>query len=471
MTHAPIFLRNICLSFPHKICFDSFTTHIYAGSRIGIIGSNGCGKSTLLKILYGSINPSGGVIDRPQDMIAGYVPQIVDDFLTLSGSQRLNKMMSQAISLKPNVLLLDEPTNHLDTQNRNSLFGLIDRFPGTVVIVSHDADLLNKCVDTLWHIEPPSVHIFSGTYDAYVLEKNAKRSRIEKEIAYLDHQKKEAHKALMKEQERAKKSNMRGQKSIQERKWPTVVSDEKARRAVETSGKKKKAITHQREELSAQLSALRVPEVIIPKFSLTPADVTEKTLVHITDGAVGYVPKTFVLENINFFLLSGERVAVTGPNACGKSTLIKGILGHESVITQGIWQIPKLGDMGYVDQHYSGIPFDKSPLEFMEMLAPHWNHSDIRCHLNDFLFRKNEEVNAPIQVLSGGEKARLCLAGIAAKTPKLLVLDEITNNLDMETKDHMVQVLKHYPGALLVVSHDQKFLEQIQISRFYEIPK
>ncbi|GAJ46889.1 putative ABC transporter ATP-binding protein YdiF [Holospora elegans E1] len=110
-------------------------------------------------------------------------------------------------------------------------------------------------------------------------------------------------------------------------------------------------------------------------------------------------------------------------------------------------------------------------LETIADLVPHLPHTEIRRHLNDFLFCKNEEVKAPVSTLSGGEKARLSLAQIAAKTPKLLILDEITNNLDLETKEHMTQVLKAYPGAMIMISHDADFLEEIGISEAVDVHK
>ena len=108
-------------------------------------------------------------------------------------------------------------------------------------------------------------------------------------------------------------------------------------------------------------------------------------------------------------------------------------------------------------------------METITTLMPTWPHIEVRRHLNDFLFRKNEEVNALVSTLSGGEKARLSLAQIAAKTPKLLILDEITNNLDLETKDHVIQVLKSYPGAMIIISHDADFLEEIGVNHYLEI--
>lgn len=112
---------------------------------------------------------------------------------------------------------------------------------------------------------------------------------------------------------------------------------------------------------------------------------------------------------------------------------------------------------------------EKTVYETIAELTPTWSNIEVRRHLLDFLFRKNEEVNNQVYQLSGGEKVRLTLAQIAARTPKLLILDEITNNLDLETKEHIVQVLKAYPGAMIVISHDMDFLREIEIQNYYQI--
>jgi ATPase subunit of ABC transporter with duplicated ATPase domains len=124
-----------------------------------------------------------------------------------------------------------------------------------------------------------------------------------------------------------------------------------------------------------------------------------------------------------------------------------------------------------LDQHYGTLSPEKTVLETIAELVPTWTHIEVRRHLNDFLFRKNEEVNSLVAQLSGGEKARLSLAQIAAKTPKLLILDEITNNLDLETKEHVAQVLRAYPGAMIIISHDADFLEGIGISEVVDVGK
>lgn len=469
MMHSPIQLQDIALSFPHKICFEGLTTQIHYGSRIAIIGKNGCGKSTLLKILQGSLDATDGNIKIPDNVRIGYVPQVIERFEDLSGGQRLNKAFTQALGVDPNILLLDEPTNHLDIANRKSLMRMLKAFQGTLVVVSHDVALLQNCVDTLWYIDNRQVHLFSGNYDDFMREINIKRSSIEEELISLNRQKKEMHQALMKEQKRASQSKAKGEKNIYQRKWPTIVSTAKAGRAEETSGRKKSAIDHKKQALTEQLSNLRLPEIIVPKFSLNSADVRDRIIVSISDGSIGYVGRKPLLQKISLSIGSRDRVSIQGDNASGKSTLIKAILNDDSVIKSGNWHTPRVSDIGYLDQHYSTLFAEKTVLETIAELAPTWSHIEIRRHLSDFLFRKNEEVNSSISQLSGGEKARLSLAQIAIHTPKLLILDEITNNLDLETKEHVAQVLKAYPGAMIVISHDADFLGGININCYLEI--
>ena len=400
---------------------------------------------------------------------------------------------------------------------------MLQNYPGTLIMVSHDKELLRQCTDTLWHIDNGKIHIFSGNYDDYMREIKLKRSSIERELELLNRQKKDMHHKLMQEQQRSSKSKAKGQKSIDQRKWPTVVGNAKADKAEETSGRKKSAIDKRKSDfllldsrliskakgqksidqrkwstvvgnakadkaeetsgrkksaidkrksdLTESLSDLRLPEVIIPKFSIEGYDAGRGMVIQISGASVGYFEGQLSLSGISLSLQSGERMAITGDNGSGKSTLIKAILGDESIYKTGDWHAIKREDIGYLDQHYSTLHPDKTVLETIADLVPHLPHTEIRRHLNDFLFRKNEEVNTLVSTLSGGEKARLSLAQIAAKTPKLLILDEITNNLDLETKEHVAQVLKAYPGAIIVISHEADFLEEIGINEVIDVEK
>ncbi|MCX5922694.1 MAG: ABC-F family ATP-binding cassette domain-containing protein [Candidatus Dependentiae bacterium] len=466
MMHKPILLKNIGFSFPHKICFEDFTGQINYGSSIAIIGRNGSGKSTLLNILRGTVEPTSGQLVVPSDVVCGYVPQIVEDFDNLSGGQRFNQALTGVLSEDPNVLLLDEPTNHLDQHNRTSLMRMLRSYQGTLIVVTHDVELLRTCIDTLWHIDNGRIQVFSGNYDDYMREMNIKRAAIEEELARLNRQKQGVHQVLMKEQERAAKSKVHGQKKYAHEKIALRAAEGRGQK---THNKMKKSIADTKGDLLEQLSELRLPEEIVPTFSLSSADVTGRTLVSIVDGSVGYLGQEPLLKHISLQVGPHDRIAIMGANGSGKSTLMKAILGDVQVATAGDWYMPKAQDIGYLDQQYRTLDADKTVFETIQDLVPTHSHAEIRRHLNDFLFRKNEEVNTLVANLSGGEKARLTLAQIAAKTPRLLMLDEITNNLDLETREHVIEVLKEYPGAMMVISHDEDFLKEIGVTDEYYI--
>lgn len=467
MTHIAVI--DLCLSFPHKVCFESFSAQVPLGSRVGIIGINGCGKSTLLKMIHGEVPPTDGVIKMHGGTRIGYVRQLLEGFDSLSGGQRFNAVLTEALAQNPDVLLLDEPTNHLDRHNRKSLLRLLLGYQGTLIVVTHDVELLRTCIDTLWHIDQGKIHVFTGCYDDYMCERGIKRNAIEQELGHLNLQRKNVHQSLMKEQKRAKSSGAQGEKNIKQRKWPTVVSGAKARRAEDTSGRKKNAIRGERMDLLDKLADLRLPEIIKPTFSLNADDIWVRNLVAISDGRIGYFVDQPIVSDIHLSILSGDRVAITGDNGSGKSTFIKGILGDSTVIKSGTWLTPKLGDIGYLDQSYDTLDLTQTVFETIQNLVPAWAYTEIRKHLNDFLFRKNEEVNSLVANLSGGERARLSLAQIGAKTPKLLILDEITNNLDLEARAHVIDVLVAYPGAMIVISHDEDFLKAIGVQCFYQV--
>ncbi|MCW8397959.1 ATP-binding cassette domain-containing protein [Legionella sp. PATHC038] len=468
MMHKPIRFEDLSLSFPHKTCFVDFSGQVYNGSRIAIIGRNGTGKSTLLKILAGLLQPTEGDIHFPQALNIGYVPQVIEEYNSLSGGQRFQKLLTHAFAADPNLLMLDEPSNHLDRKNRHSLIRMLSDYRGTLIMVTHDIELLQSTVDTIWHIDLGKVNVFTGCYEDYLREITIQRHAIEGELAELIRQKKQLHVDMMKEQVRAKSSRAQGEKHIQQRKWPTIVSQSKARNAQETSGRRKSAICHKKHELSQRLSELYLPETIQPKFAV-PGVATSQTLVTISEGTVGYVENKSILRELSVSIKARDRIGICGDNGSGKSTLLKAILGSPSVIKTGNWTVPQADEIGYLDQHYTTLPAEKTVWEAISCCLMNKSYTEIREHLNDFLFRKNEEVNALVSTLSGGEKARLSLAQIAAITPKMLILDEMTNNLDRETRAHVIQVLKVYPGAMIVISHDADFLHAIQVTDRYEI--
>lgn len=461
-------IHQLSLAYPEKICFERFDARIYSHQRIAVIGDNGCGKTSLLRMIACLSSILGGDICFHQELRIGYVPQIPERFDGLSGSERFQKALSEALSCHPELLILDEPTNHLDTDNRKQLLQFLQYYPGTLLVSSHDTQLLSIVPDCLWSINSGKIEQFEGKYEDFLREKEIKYAQLSQQLASLEKDKRAVHNQLMKEQKRAKNSKEKGAKSIQNCKWPTIVSHAKMHRASQTSGRKGKQIRNKRDDVIEQMSGLDRPEIIKPKFYLPTGFISHRTLVMIKDGVIGYAEKKLT-HQINIQLLGQSRLAITGSNGSGKSTLIKAIMNHKDVDREGDWLVPEPLDIGYLDQHYNQLLENETVLSSLEEIRPDWTHQQIRSHLNDFLFKSNSVVNQLVDSLSGGEKARLSLARIAASPPKLLILDEMTNNLDATTRNHVVQCLQQYPGPMIVISHDEDFLRKINIMEFYHL--
>jgi ATPase subunit of ABC transporter with duplicated ATPase domains len=465
MFHSPIQIKKLSLCFPGVVCFENFTATIEFGSRIAVIGRNGSGKSTLLKILCGAFEPTAGAVEFPSNVLCGYVQQLVEGLDSLSGGQRFQRAMTDALCQNPNLLLLDEPTNHLDMGNRRSLLRMLRSYGGTLIVVSHDVELLRSCIGRLWHIDGGKIEAFAGAYGDYAANVELRRMAIGKELGQLDRQKKEMHSALVREQRRAAKSRAIGKKKIERRAWIPAVAHGKANGAEKATGKMVAIIAEKKQNLLKKLSTMPIPEVIDPQFAMAPGKLQSSLIV--TSGSVGYGSDPALLTDINISLAAGDRMAIIGANGSGKSTLVKAILDDESIVKSGNWSTPPRDCIGYLDQHYGTLNAMNSPLDVISQSTPDWSMERVRNHLAAFLFRKNEEVHRPLGRLSGGERARLSLAQIAAKPPKLLILDEITNNLDIETCARIVQILKNFPGTMVAISHDANFLASIGIINCY----
>ena len=190
MSHQ-LTISNLSFISQSKTCFENFSAKINFCERIGIIGRNGSGKSSLLKIIYGELNPSDGHIKHYDNTNYAYVKQniLIKDHAG-SGSEHFQKELSKAIAKQPDLLLLDEPTNHLDINNRKSLIQLLKHYYGTLILVSHDTELLDHCANTLWHIANNKIHEFTESYNDYMNKINQKRDVLEKELNILKRDKK-----------------------------------------------------------------------------------------------------------------------------------------------------------------------------------------------------------------------------------------------------------------------------------------
>lgn len=463
-------IRELELVHSKRILFSEFSAKVYAGDRIAIIGDNGCGKSSLLKLIYNNSSINKLEIIIADGIKIAHVPQLINNYDRLSGGQRFNQALSVALASYPDILFLDEPTNHLDTQNRKSLFSLYKHSPYTIITATHDIELLKNHVNIIWHIVNGRIVVFRGNYCDYLAETQIKRLQLEEKAAMLEKAQKDQHERLMQEQRRAKASRKQGEKSIVNRKWPTITSGAKARRAETTTGRNTAILRKEKEAINHELNELWLPEKLSYKFAINTVHST-KTVLSILNGHCRYRQEYgFELNNINLSLSGGDRLALSGANGSGKSTLVKAILNDvmvERVV--GEWLIPPVDQIAYFDQYYANLPANKKLIEIISEKVPHFAYSELRNFLNQFLFRKNEEVEKLVCHLSGGELVRLSLALIALQNPRLLILDEVSNNIDLHIREYIVDVINGYSGALLVISHDPYFLSQIGVKEIFNL--
>lgn len=460
-----ILLQDISCGFSGSICFEQFTTHILQGAHVALVGRNGSGKSTLLKMLAGHIPFLTGNMQAPDAMVIRYISPFkpLDAHpLAVSGGEAAYEILSRAFQEQPDLLLLDEPTTHLDRTRRLGLLRMMKRFAGILIVATHDVELLTHFND-LWSIEQNQVICFQGNYQDYMEQRKQHLQQVEDTLHHLKKAQEKNHTSLMREQQRASKSRSQGKKHIEKKKWPTIRSQAKVDRAVTTSHDKTTQLRQQRLEIDEQREQLKMPEVLRPTFSLKVNHLEKGPIISVSKGKVSYTEP--ILEEIYLQLSIGERLALVGNNGSGKSTLLKACLGDPTVHCSGEWHLPSRQHIGYIDQHQSMLKVDQTVYEAISESMPNSLQDAIRTHLSHFLFRSHTQVHTQVRYLSSGERTRLCLAKIAADTPSLLLLDEVTNALDLETRQQVIDVLQDYPGALIVISHDELFLRDLNCTQ------
>ncbi|MGM9476400.1 ribosomal protection-like ABC-F family protein [Pedobacter sp. GSP4] len=525
-------LQGINYVHPNRdLLFTDLNLTINTNDKIALIGNNGAGKSTLLKILAGVLQPSTGVVKTSATPY--YVPQLfgqfngytiaqalgIEDKLkalaeilqgevgdqnleilnddwtiedrcrealqhwrldgldlnqqmeTLSGGQKTSVFLAGITMHKPNVVLLDEPTNHLDAAGRKMLYDYIKSTKNTLVVVSHDRTLLNL-IDKVCELSPRGITVYGGNYDFYTAQKRIENAAFDQD---LKHKEKSLRKAKEVEREslaRQQKLDARGKKKQEKAGLPTIVMNTFKNNAEKSTSRVKGVHAEKIEHLATALSQLRaaVPDMDKMKIGFEQTALHKgKAIVTAKEINFGYGNKLLWKEPLSFQLFSGERLALKGANGSGKTTLIKLILGKLQ---------PQLGTISkasiksiYIDQDYTLIDDGLTVYE----QAQHYNtgvlqEHDVKIRLNRFLFTQ-AYWNKPCSALSGGEKMRLmlCSLTIASQAPDMIILDEPTNNLDIQNVEILTTAINEYEGTLLVISHDNYFLEQINVTATIEL--
>lgn len=494
-----------------RILFKDIRLSVNRGDKIALVGANGVGKSTLLKILAGEIKPSSGSVFR--DGAVYYLPQIstisqsnknatVLEFLSalsdewweitnlleaklgtsldlslpigsLSGGELTKLFLAIGLQKEPSLLLLDEPTNHLDFLALENLRDFLVTFEGAFVIVSHKPFFLEQVANKTWELSAYGIKVYGGRYSDY---KAQKETEFQVALRTLEVAKKELQRvtetALIEEQ-RAGKSRREGRKQAGDRSM-----GKSARRYFENRASASSGNASQKHELAIAKAKenLENAKIRTDKVTLVHLEVGNtkkgKKLIDI-QGANLKIGNEFLIKDIQLHVSSGDRIAISGSNGAGKSSLIKAILGVKqedspAFLESGEILISKSMQVLYLDQKYEIVNRSLTVLENMQKANPNFKYQLIRQQLGHFLFF-NDEANKPAELLSGGELARLALAMVSISEIDLLVLDEPTNNLDLETVAQIVEALEEYQGAIWVISHDLDFLSQLQISKAFKI--
>ena len=343
----------------------------------------------------------------------------VKDF---SGGWRVRLNLARTLMQPSDLLLLDEPTNHLDLDAIVWLADWIKSFKGALILISHDREFLDECVNTIAHIYRQSIELYTGNYSQF---EEVKALRLAEQAATFKKQQREiAHMQDFVRRFKAKAT--------------------KARQA------------------QSRVKALERMEVIAPAhvdspfhFSIPQSDKISDPLLTLDGATLGY--SSAVLENINLSLHPGDRIGLLGPNGAGKSTLMKSLVASIPLLDGHRFEGGNL-KLGYFSQHQvDDLDLSKTAYQCIQQLDPEKTEQQVRTYLGGYDF-KNDKVKDPIKLFSGGEKARLALAIIAYQKPNLLLMDEPTNHLDMEMRQALTMALQSFGGAILLISHDRHLL-------------
>ncbi len=459
-------LQKAYKSFSSKQLFENASFSVNEDEHIGVIGPNGAGKSTLFKILTGHENLDEGLITKSSHLRLGYLPQhdewkideTVEDFLSrstqtplwtlrqlakglgigddlfsrpiasLSGGYRMRIKLIYLLGEKPNLMLLDEPTNYLDLETLVVLEQFLVEFKGAFLLISHDREFLKRVCDHTLEIEAGEMTKYNGHIEDYFAQKEMLAEQLQKAAL----------------QQAAKRAQ------IQEFIDRFGAKATKARQA-----QSRMKFLEKMEVIEVKPLAVRA-EIRIP----TPSIREKKLALSLSDARIGYDSKV-ILDKVNLETFTGDRVGVVGLNGQGKSTLLKALSGQLKLM-HGELKVGQNISVGYYAQHV-GEALDPQLSVFQELdsvTAPDFPRQSILDLAGSLLF-SGSDVEKPIRVLSGGERARVALGKILLGRHSCLILDEPTNHLDFHTVEALSQALAKFSGSLFVVSHDRSFIRRV----------
>lgn len=469
-------LDKVSLSFGLKPLLDSVGLHIRKGERVCLLGRNGEGKSSLLNLITRQIVPdSGEVWVRPGAKVTSLAQEVsttsdetvqqivmggtvsggsdgdwqaelqVDQVIarldldrdatvsSLSGGWRRRTMLGRALVSSPDLLLLDEPTNHLDIEAITWLEDMMKEFEGALLFISHDRTFVRRLATRIVELDRGQLRVWPGNYDDYVLQKRAALEVEAKHAALFD------------------------KKLAQEEVW--------IRQGVQARRTRNEGRVRALKQLRVQRSERR-ERIGQVEARVQDASPSGKLVFEATNVTQSFGDK-ILIANFSARIMRGDRIGIIGPNGCGKTTLIKLLVGDMEPTGGSIYRGTSLKP-AYFDQQRDALDPTASIMDNVtggsgETITIDGQARHVSAYLRDFLFPP-ERLRAPVSMLSGGERNRLLLAKLFAKPSNLLVMDEPTNDLDVDTLDLLEELVADYPGTLLLVSHDRAFLDNVVTS-------
>ena len=445
---------NIQKSYGIKTVLDFPHFAVHEGDRIGIVGANGAGKSTLLGVLSRRIRPDRGSVTGDWEVCC--IQQLGERDPGRSGGESAKARIRQSTAHSGQILLADEPTANLDAEGRRWVLQKL-REASTLLLVSHDRELLDEICTKIVLLEDGALTEYTGNYSAY--EAAAALERRQQAQAYEAYQSKRAQLAA------AVQTWERNDAGMQDRKRADYKqNNSEARLARGKRAEKQKKVQRQSKVLSARLERLepveklREPPALRIDFSLT-APPGNKNVITCRNLSFSYGEKNILCE-VSLAIPNRAKVAVTGKNGAGKSTLLRLIHeGHTAISTA-----PKLRT-GFLYQSFENLDMDKTVLDNVLSTSVQ-DHAAVRSVLAGLLF-PGDEVRKIAGVLSGGEKMRLSLAKLLTGEANALLLDEPTNYLDLRAVEAVERMIAQYPGTVLLVSHDVRFVERVTEYRLH----
>ncbi|CDN57003.1 ABC transport system ATP-binding component (plasmid) [Neorhizobium galegae bv. officinalis bv. officinalis str. HAMBI 1141] len=521
-----ITLANLSWSTPDGRPLFSNLNLSFGPERAGLVGRNGVGKTTLLKLITGELSPASGTVSvsgslgvlrqsvqvAPDETIAdlfgtraalailaraeageasaeelanadwmlearmaealaraGLDADANTPLETLSGGQRTRAGLAALIFAGPDFLILDEPTNNLDRDGRQAVVDLLAGWRGGAIIVSHDRELL-ETVDAIVELTSLGATRYGGNWSRYLERKALELAAVEHDLADAEKRMAEVNRVAQETTERKARKDSVGKKKAARGDMPRIVAGGMKRRAENTSGDNARLAERLRAQAAADISAAREKIETLQPLSVTlpPTGLpASRVVLRIDNVTAGYEVGKPILRDFSFEITGPERIAVTGPNGSGKTTLLSLISGSLSPFS-GTVRVPVRSAM--LDQRVSLLDPALSIRDNFRRLNPQADENAGRAALARFMFRADAALQM-VGTLSGGQMLRaglVCVLG-GPEPPSLLILDEPTNHLDIDSIAAVEAGLRAYDGALLVVSHDEVFLQAIGITRRLEL--